>query len=101
MADVAEALVDFVAVLFALGLFAYAFKLFRTFRGGIMHTPFKILAPAPLLFAVGEFVDVLVSLGLASDPLGVIHISLEVLFIVALFVGFYKFSKVWTIKTKA
>jgi hypothetical protein len=101
MADIIETLFDAGAVLLALGLSAYAFKLFRTFRGGIMHSPFRILAPAPLLFAAGEVMDIADNLGVLSDPKGMIHISFEVLFMIALFVGFYQLSKVWNVKAKA
>ncbi len=101
MANLLEGLIDFIAVLFALGLSVYGFKLRQTFKGGLMEAPLKVLAPAPLLFAVGELFDVSDNLGIFTDPMGMIHISFEVLFIVALFAGFYQLSKVWNIKTKA
>lgn len=100
MADIMEALFDITAILVALGLSAYGFKLLKTFSGGIMQAPFRVLATAPLVFVVGEAFDVLNNLGVMTDPEGIFHISFEVLFIIALFVGFYQLSKVWTLKTK-
>jgi len=100
MSDAFEALFDLIAVLFALGLSAYAFRLLRVFRGGINETSFKILAAAPLLFAAGELVDALNALDLVTDPSSVIHSTLEILFIVGLFAGFYTLSKAWRIEKR-
>lgn len=93
-----EALFDLIAILFATGLSAYGFKLYQLFRGGIMEKAFQVLATAPLLFVAGEVVDTLDALELIDDPMGVVHISLEVVFIALLFYSFYLLKEAWAIK---
>lgn len=96
--DLVSALLDLVKGLFALGLFAYGLTLYRVFRGGIMQGSFRFLVIAPLLFAVTEFLNMLRNVGVVIPSERLIADSFELLFIAALFFGFYRLAVVWKVK---
>lgn len=84
---------------FALAVFVYAVVLYQTFRGGIMQESFRFLLVAPLFFAVTEFLNMLKNDGILFIPnQKLVADSFELLFLVALFIGFYRLAMVWKVK---
>jgi hypothetical protein len=76
----------------------YALRLRLVFRGGIMEAAFKAFVPASLLFALAQVSDFLVITSVIPD-FGETDF-LELSFAVSLFVGFYLFSRAWTIRPR-
>lgn len=91
---------DVVAIIFTVGLIVYGFLLKRFFRGGMMERPFSILLLAPFFFMLGELFDILDALHVLVDPSGILHVLLEVVFIIVLFYGFYSLREVWRFKQR-
>ncbi|MCL4436199.1 MAG: hypothetical protein M1503_10470 [Thaumarchaeota archaeon] len=84
-----------VTALFALGFSSYGYALLKTFKGGYLEKPFKILAPRGFILAVSESVAILGSTVISEWLINVIQITVRSLFILTLFLGSHRFSKLW------
>ena len=93
--DILAASLDVVKLLVVLGLFVYALALFRTFRGGIMGRGFSLLMVAPIFFALTEALNALHNFGIQIYDEKLLADSFELLFVFALFAGFYLLAAAW------
>ncbi len=84
-----------VTALFAIGLSSYGYALLKTFRGGELEKPFKILAPSGLVFAASEAAAIIGSTVIDDWLVNVIQITTRALFVLTLFIGFHRFSQLW------
>ncbi len=97
--DLVAVFMNLVKAGFALAVFAYAVSLYKIFRGGVMQGAFRFFLVAPLFFAVTEFLNMLKNDGIvfiANQKL--VADSFELLFLAALFLGFYRLTLVWKVK---
>ena len=88
--------VDLVAASLAIGVSFFAFLARSRFKGGVVEKPWRIIGPAPLVYAVGELVHVGQDFYGDLSWLEVGHLLSEGLFLVMLLYGFYLLEKVWT-----
>jgi len=84
-----------VTALFAIGLSSYGYALLKTFKGGELEKPFKILAPSGFILAASEATSIFGSTIIDDWLINVIQITARSLFILTLFLGFHRFSKLW------
>lgn len=95
MLDILEVGLDAVVIALSIGLALYSYRLYeRVFKGGLFARIFKIIAIGALVFASAEALDIageLLSFRYLSD----IHIALEAIFVVSLFISVYLFFNSW------
>ncbi len=95
MADFLEVGLDVIVIALSVGLAFYSFRLYdRVFRGGIFGRTFKFLIIGALIFSVAEATDVVVEL-MELRVLTNLHIILEAVFVVTLFVSIFLFYNSW------
>ena len=89
--------IDVVTTALAFGAGFYAFRIRSTFKGGLLWRAWRIIGPSAVIYGFSKVV------GILDDTVGgtfllLLQSILELLFVLALFSGFYLFHKSWNPK---
>ncbi|MGI0092289.1 MAG: hypothetical protein ACREBS_11330 [Nitrososphaerales archaeon] len=96
MANYLDLVTRIIELIFSVGLIASCVMLFRFFRGGIMAQSFFLFSVASTLFLVDRVIAALVSSDTLPDwPYNTVHLSMEIVFVALLLVGFIQLYRNW------
>lgn len=96
MVDYVDFVTRIIELVFSIGLIASCTLLYRFFRGGIMGQSFFIFSAASILFFVDRVIAALISFDTLPDyPYNIIHLSMEIVFVALLVVGFIQLYRNW------
>ena len=93
--NVALATFSIIQLVFASGAAAIAFSLRKTFEGGIFERAWRVIAAAPILYALGQAIELVQATQRESAAFESIASAVEVAFLVILFSGFFMFASAW------
>ena len=93
--DVVLATFSAVQLVLALGAAVIAFSLRKTFEGGIFEKAWRIIGYAPIVYGVGQAIQLVEAELGETQTIGSLASVVEVAFLVLLVSGFFMFASAW------
>jgi hypothetical protein len=95
LVDILGAGLDALLIVLAVGIAYVAFTLKRIFAGGIFERAWLMIGLSPIVYAVGRVFALLQALDVYPDLTELAKGVVEVVFLLMLLYGFYKFASSW------
>ncbi len=93
--DVVLATFSVVQLVLSAGAALIAFSLRKTFEGGIFERAWQVIAVAPIVYALGQAIELVEAAYGETSTLGALASVVEVAFLVILVSGFFMFASAW------
>jgi len=98
--DVVLATFSVVELVLSLGAAIIAFSLRKTFEGGIFERAWRVIAIAPVIYAVGQSIRLIEAVFQESSTIESLESLVEVVFLFILVSGLFMFASAWGSKPR-